>query len=121
MFEVEESIFEKYTIKCSVTKMGNDYNVAVFGGEKAHIGSVVLSLPRESLSGHGISSTSSVMNVLGHKDEAVARLFAEKIAKEKNCRVVCSCGIHIDNATENVLEEINEVVELLLFKVLENM
>lgn len=103
---------------CDVIKMGNDYTLCVFGGEKPHVGSVTMAIARPSLSGEGISVTSSVLNAVGHKDEAVGRLFAEAVAREKNCTAVCSCGIHIDDITPEQLEDIQKASARLLERVL---
>ena len=57
------------TIKIYVLKLGNDYNITISGGDNPHIGTSVLAIPRPSLTGdESISATSSVMNMVGHKD-----------------------------------------------------
>ena len=118
MIELKEKIFNGYEMQCTVIPMGADYTVCVHGGSKSHIGSVVMSVPRPSLTGEGRSCTSSVLNGIGHKDEAVARLFAEAIAKEKNGTVVCACGIHVDDITLEQIQEIKSCSEVLLKRVL---
>ena len=58
-----------------VRRLGDDYHILVNGGERPHIGCTVLALPRPSLDGSGkMSSTASVLNVTGHKDEEVILL-----------------------------------------------
>ncbi|MBS5983355.1 hypothetical protein GT646_05000 [Clostridium butyricum] len=101
-------------ISISVTKIGEDYNIILEGGENPHIGCTVLAIPRLSLTGDGsVSSTSSVLNVTGHKDEEVCRYVAEKICVNKNAVVVCCGGFHIDNITQDRIKEvINGVREL---------
>ena len=49
------------------------------GGTGPHIGSTVMAEPRASLTGQGISCTSSVINMCGHKDEVFARKLAESV------------------------------------------
>lgn len=67
-------------IKLYVLKLGDDYNITISGGDKPHIGSSVLAIPRLSLTGDGsISATSSLMNMIGHKDEHICRYIAEKV------------------------------------------
>lgn len=114
-----EELFDGLSITCELVRMGKDYTLAIYGGERAHVGSVVLAFPRPSLTGEGLSATSSVLNAVGHKDEAVARQFAEEIAKAKNCTVACSCGIHIDGATPAQLLQIQESCMRLLNRVIE--
>ena len=88
--------------------VGDDVLAVIKGGDMPHIGCTVLSVPRESLSGDGhISCTSSVINVTGHKDEQICRLVADSIASACEVTTVCSGGFHIDNITE---EGINEVL-----------
>ncbi|MGL5191761.1 MAG: hypothetical protein ACRC7S_19130 [Cetobacterium sp.] len=101
-----------------VKNIGADINIIFSGGDKPHIGSVVLSVPRESLKNDGtISATTSVLNVLGHKDEEICRILAEGFCKKYNSLTLCSGGFHIENiSTENILELIDSVknfIELL--------
>lgn len=105
---------------CDLNVMGKDMALAVYGGDTPHIGCAVMSHARPSLTGKGIGVTTSVLNIPDHKDELVARLFSESIAKKKNCTVVCTCGIHVDNITEAQLEEIWETVQRLLDRVLDS-
>ncbi len=115
---LQEEIFDGYKIWCDIIPMGADYTLAVYGGQKPHVGSVVMAAARPSLTGEGISATSSVLNGLGHKDEAVARLFAEKVAETQNCTAVCACGIHVDDMTPAQIDEVEESAGRLLERVL---
>lgn len=101
-------------ISMQVVKVGEDYNIVLQGGDKPHIGCTVLAEPRLSIKGDGsISSTSSVLNRSGHKDEQICRYVAERICTSKKAVVVCSGGFHIDNISEEKIQEvINSVKEL---------
>ena len=100
-----------------ITDVGEDKLVVVYGGDKPHIGSVVLSVPRLSLRNDGsISATSSVINVTGHKDEVICRTIAEMIASEYNCIVTCTGGFHVDDITEEQLKEIGEKLRKFNFQ-----
>lgn len=91
--------------------LGEDCHIAVYGGDTPHIGCTVLSVPRESLSGEGgISATSSVLNVSGHKDEAVCRLLAEQTAAALARVTVCTGGIHVEQITGEQIGEIMQAV-----------
>lgn len=118
MMHLEETLFDHLLLCCDIIFQGNDITLSVYGGETPHIGSVVLSIPRPSLTGHGISVTSSVLNAVGHKDEMVARWFAETISVKKQCSVVCTCGIHIDNITSEQLALVKESCSRLLEKII---
>lgn len=95
---------------------GEGIHVLVLGGERPHIGCVVLAVPRESLSGDGsVSCTSSVLNVTGHKDEAIVRLIAEKVCAAYGCVVSASGGFHLDGMTAGQILEIEKACAELDF------
>ena len=101
------------TLKASYEKLGDDYNILVSGGSE-HIGCTVLAVPRPSLTGDGsISSTSSIINVTGHKDEFVCRYLAQRLCAYKNAVVVCTGGVHIDNISKEQIDEVMEAVKEL--------
>ena len=110
---IKELSFAELTIK--FTKIGNDYHVLLTGGDVPHIGCTVLALPRPSLTGDGsVSSTASVLNVTGHKDEALCRQLAERLAAAGNAAVVCSGGFHVDGITrQQIREAVDEICRLL--------
>lgn len=85
---------------------GNGLNGLLTGGGKPHVGGVVLALPRPSLSGEGWSTDVYITPVPGHKDVEVARVVAEKLARELRCPVVITAGIHSDNLRPEELKEI---------------
>ena len=95
--------------------------VCVFGGEKPHVGSLALGIPRPSLrSPTEVSATSSVINLVGHKDDEIARPVAEKFARELQQVTAVIAGVHIDNASEDdiarLLDNSNRASEMLLNK-----
>ncbi len=88
-------------VMAEVKIIGDDLMISVWGGTKPHIGSISVSLPRPGLSDNSkISSTSSVINIIGHKDEIVARMFSENIAARFNKNSIATAGIHIDQITD---------------------
>lgn len=98
-------------LRVQVTKLGTDYNIVIQGGEKPHVGCTVLAVPRPSLKGDGrISTTASVLNVTGHKDEMICRYLAESISGRKNAVVVCTGGFHIDGIEEGQIQEVLDAV-----------
>ncbi|MCD7885465.1 MAG: hypothetical protein LUI87_17460 [Lachnospiraceae bacterium] len=94
------------TILCEVIPMGKDFTICVWDDRGGHVGSTVLSIARPSLTGNGISTTTSVLNRSGHKDEEVARHLAETVAAHMDCAVACTCGIHLDGITPEQIREI---------------
>lgn len=91
--------------------IGKDLCVIIAGGDAPHIGCVTLSVPRSSLSDPDIkSATTSVLNLLGHKDDEAANYVSKTLSSRLNKNVVVTCGIHVDNITS---EEINIAISLL--------
>lgn len=91
----------KYKVSLLVTFSNDGMVCQLYGGEKPHVGAVVLSLPRPSLRNNNqISCNSSVLPLLGHKEDELAKPIAENIAKHFNQPVVMVAGIHINDATE---------------------
>jgi len=95
--------------------------VCVLGGEKSHVGSVALGIPRPSLrSPTEVSATSSVINIVGHKDDEIARPVAEKFARELQQVTAVIAGVHIDDANEDditrLIDNSNRAAETLLEK-----
>lgn len=91
--------------------LGDDLLVVVKGGDKPHIGTTVLTIPRLSLTGDGsISTTSSVLNVSGHKDETICRILAEKASKKYGVTVVCTGGFHIDGISAGQIKEVVDAI-----------
>jgi hypothetical protein len=77
--------------------MGRDLAVTLAGGDVAHIGAVAVAQPRPSLDDAGkTSATTSVIAILGHKEDMLARSLAARIAAEIDGVVTLACGIHYD-------------------------
>ena len=56
-------------LEVSAAFIGEDVLICLKGGERPHLGCVVQTEPRVSLTGDGsVSATSSVLNFPGHKD-----------------------------------------------------
>lgn len=111
-FKVE--LFGGYSICCDVIPMGKDFSLAVYGGDTPHIGSVAMSTVRPSLTGVGNGVTTSVLNGIGHKDDIVAKLFAEAVAMKAKCVATCICGIHVDNISSEQIKIVKEKCAELL-------
>lgn len=80
---------------------------SLVGGEEPHLGGVVLSVPRPSLADSAVvSCTSSVIPLVGHKDDEAARPLAEKLARETKMPVSVAAGLHIDNASAGDISEL---------------
>ena len=105
-------------LEVSAAFVGEDVLVCLQGGERPHLGCVVQTEPRESLTGDGsVSATSSVLNYPGHKDEVVCRYVAEKISRELKRRVVCTGGFHKDGIAIEEIREVQRAVETVTEKI----
>lgn len=99
-------------IEVSAGWIGKDILLCLEGGTRPHIGCVVQAVPRPSLTGDGSSSsTASVLNITGHKDEFLCRKLAEQISSRMNVVTVCTGGFHIDGMKRELIKEIIEVTE----------
>jgi len=95
--------------------VGEDICVIISGGDKPHIGCVTLSVPTISLSGkEAYSSTTSVLNLVGHKDDELARYASSLISSRLNKTVVVTCGVHVDNITAQEIDIVIGIVHELI-------
>lgn len=95
-----------YKISATVILCGVDAAVIIGGGERPHIGAVGLASPRPSLQNKDkVSASASVLCVLGHKEDLLARTAALRLASKFNVNVVVSVGLHLDNATEEDIKK----------------
>jgi len=103
----------------SLTLTAGGAVLQLYGGTFEHVGSLTVSVPRPSLMDKNRTSvTSSVINLLSHKEEQVGRPAAEKLAVALDLPVVCVAGIHVDGATDDELMLLagycEDVVQMLL-------
>jgi hypothetical protein len=89
----------KYKVWLKETKHGKDLILFLGGGERTHIGSVVLCEPGKE---------AKTINRKGHFDWMVAKPIAKKIANKKKKPVVCIAGIHVNNATKDEIKLLKE-------------
>lgn len=74
-----------------------DLIIMIGGGEKPHIGAVVLCVPKEKC---------QILKYGKHKDHIVLEPIAEKACENYKKVVVAVGGIHINNATDKEIKEI---------------
>ncbi len=101
---------ERTRVCLSARHIGEDLAVYIYN-ENAHLGAVAVS-QFDHLTGR---VSTSVITLLGHKDDAVAQQAAYLIAKHTRRPVCVIAGIHVDNITQDEIAEIlrnaNSVVE----------
>lgn len=108
---VEQRIFQagegRLRITLLVTMTREGLVVQIYGGEKPHVGAVALSLPRPGLANpEKVSCNTTVLPLLGHKDDEIAKPVAEEIVKVWGSPVVVVAGIHVDDAGEKEIERL---------------
>lgn len=112
-----------YDLEASVRWIGKDLLVAIWGGEKPHIGAVSVAQPRPSLKDpKNTSATASVICMLGHKEDELAKAVSEVLAATLNTPVVVAAGIHWDNidaeGIRTVIHNSEILVDLILKKII---
>ena len=110
-----------YNLEASVRLIGEDLLVAIWGGERPHIGAVSMAQPRPSLKDpEATSATASVFCLLGHKEDELAKAASEVLAAALNTAVVVTAGIHWDNiepeGIQKVIRNSKILVDLILDK-----
>jgi gallate decarboxylase subunit D len=79
--------------------IGKDFVYFLGGGEKSHIGGVVICESNKDI---------NVIRFENHYDYIVLKLIAEIICKKYNNKIIVIGGIHIDNASK---EDIDKIIE----------
>ncbi|MPW26461.1 hypothetical protein GC105_11735 [Alkalibaculum sp. M08DMB] len=109
-------------IKATIIKTHDGIAIYVGGGEKTHIGTVVISQPRASLDNENVSrSTNSIINTIGHKDDEIAIPIAEEVCQKFKVMTVVTAGIHIENADVIDIENIKSNCEKLKFLIIDKL
>ncbi len=108
-----------YDIQAHVRRIGTDLLVAIWGGEKPHIGAVAVAQPRPSLRDPNVvSATASVICLPAHKEDELAKMIAVTLAAALNTPVVVTAGIHWDNISQEgigrVITNSKTLVSLIL-------
>jgi len=89
----------KYKVWLQRHNIGDDIVFFLGGGERSHIGGVVIAEPGKKV---------IAVRLSGHYDDMVLQPIAEAACKKYKKKVVAVGGVHVDNATT---EEINRLVE----------
>lgn len=99
----------------------DDLNVVICGGDKPHIGAVAVAQPRPSLlDAAQASASTSVITVMGHKEDLIAHRTASQITAATGGVTTVSCGVHIDHATPEQIKVIDSLIQSLTFALIEH-
>ncbi|MBN1280987.1 MAG: hypothetical protein JXA00_04995 [Candidatus Thermoplasmatota archaeon] len=89
----------KYKVWLKRYEIGKDLVFFVGGGERPHVGGVVIAEPGEQV---------RVIRLSGHYDDVVLKPIAEAACTKYHVKVVAVGGVHVDHATK---EEIQVLVQ----------
>jgi len=118
MFSASETS-GRVSINLIAVFMGRDLNISLYGGDTPHIGAVALAQPRPSLqSTEQISSTCSVLAIIGHKEDELARALALDLSKKLEVTVCVACGIHLDKISPDEIGQVLAICDRLTAKLL---
>jgi gallate decarboxylase subunit D len=110
---------DAYNLSASVRLIGEDVLVAIWGGERPHIGAVAVAQPRPSLKDPAVTSSSaSVICLVGHKEDELAKAAAEILAAALETQVVVTAGIHWDHLAPEAIQHIVRNSEILVDMIL---
>ena len=111
-----------YDLEAAVRVIGQDVLLAIWGGEKPHIGAVSVAQPRPSLrKPDTTSATASVICLPGHKEDELAKMASERLAAALNTSVVVTAGMHWDNIGEEGIRQVVENSHRLISLILDEM
>ena len=106
---------DEYNLSAQVRLIGADILVAIWGGEKPHIGAVAAAQSSPSLKDPKVmSTTASVLCYSGHKEDELAKLAAKKLTSALETKVVVTAGIHWDNLSAEGIQKVNRNCEVLV-------
>jgi hypothetical protein len=109
-----------YDLEAGVRWIGGDFLVAVWGGEKPHIGAVSAAQSRPSLRDpEAVSATASVLCFSGHKEDDLAKAMSEVLAAVLDTKVVVTAGIHWDHISPEGIQQVMKNSETLVDLILE--
>lgn len=96
-----------FVVEAEAVWIGGDVLVWIWGGSRPHIGAVAAAQPRPSLAeATRTSATASVLVYPGHKEDAVAKMAAERLSAALNTNVVVTAGIHWDDLSPDDIKTI---------------
>jgi len=102
-------------IELTCISMGKDLCVVISGGEIPHLGAMAVAQVRASLADPAkLSSSTSVITLVGHKEDALAKEVAEKLAVQLNKNIVTCCGIHLDDGTKDEINIVSDMVNKMI-------
>ncbi len=101
-----------YNIEACITRMDWDIHILLTGGCLPHVGAV--SIFKEGKEERSIQ-------LPGHKDGVIGSRWAQKLSEIFPFEVTVVCGIHYDNASGSMIEEIVRQTDEMFYEVIKNL
>lgn len=99
----------RLAVNLFIYNTGEGIQAILTGGEKPHVGGVVLAVPRLSIAGNGKASGDYyILPVPGHKDTIIGELAAKALVESFQVPVCVTAGVHSEQLTK---EELDQIVE----------
>jgi len=97
-----------YKVWLKREKIGDDLVFFLGGGERSHIGGVVICEPGKPL---------QAIRLTGHYDDIVLKPIAELACRKYKTKVIAIGGVHVDHATKQEIDLLVENCKKLVEKV----
>jgi hypothetical protein len=101
-----QSTHEHYVITATVTQIGEDLLIALFGGDHPHIGSVTTFSSETPINSFRFPSHDGRF----HKDHFLAEQLAPFIQPVFNGTCTITAGVHVDHITEKQIQAASQMV-----------
>lgn len=88
-------------------QIGDDWLILLTGGERPHLGASAIAW------NHAGSVETRVLTVPGHREDELARAYAETCCRVLGSTVQVSCGIHIDHADKGEIFRLVQMAQQL--------
>lgn len=92
------------TLKADISQIGDDILIAIYGGDKPHIGSCMLN--------------EKMLNLTNHKDYLALHVIYEILKKHIHVNICLVGGIHVENITKKQINLVLKLCEDLAKKIL---
>lgn len=108
-----------YSLKGTTIFLDNNDVIVVVSGGEDHIGALGLAVPRPSLLDQNrTSATSSILTMIGHKEDELVKYVGEKVAAATKRNIAVIAGIHYKDLPLTDLEIIRELWVSLTDKII---
>lgn len=106
-----DKLLGRIQLSFEVISLGNDLCILLTGGQVPHLGAIAVAQVRPSLKDSSLlGASTSIITLVGHKEDAIAKYLADTLAIKLNKNVVACCGIHVENITTAELNSLENAV-----------